>query len=174
MKNNLKYSDENDRAVGLSGMAVAMYAFDGQRYLSALSLDSATGEGVELTPEFEMVSNPRMSAKIVWRGMLNAFELTSAMLIANAMCRAYIGHSRGMDGDSMRTLKNLCYTRGRDMCQLDEDEVERIYSNIYHQLDGLFTHATVAGVTRTMSSRLVDARRLGYGEIMDILSVLGR
>lgn len=172
MNNYLKYSDENDRALGLSGMALALYAFDGYKYISALSLDNATGEGVELTPDFYVVSNPRMSAKIVWRGLLNTYELTTAMLIANAMCRAYLGHSRPMDGETSRKIKDVCRRQGQDMCELDADEVERIYSNIYLQLDNMFTHTTVANVARSVSRRLAQVRRLTAAEVMDLLGVL--
>ena len=155
-------------------MAIAMYAYDGEHYVTALSLDNDLGEGVELAPEFYIINSPRISAKIVWHSQLKLYELTSAMLLANAMSRAYIGQSRAIDSSRAHTLKQLCYSRGRQMCELDEDEVESIYAKTYNFLDQLFTHSTVATVTRSIADNLVRNRHLSGTEISDLLNRLRR
>lgn len=169
MKNSLKYTSDEDRAMGLSGMAMAMYAYDGSQYITALSLDNDLGEGIELSPEFQVVSNPRMSAKIIWHTQLKNFEMVTAMLLGNAMCRSYIGRRSRLDAETSRTLKDLCHTRGHSQCELDADEIERLYAKTATFLERLFTHTAVQSACNTMASTLKGRRRLSTAEIMDIL-----
>lgn len=169
MKNSLKYTGDEDRAMGLSGMAMAMYAYDGSQYITALSLDNDLGEGIELSPEFQVVSNPRMSAKIIWHTQLKNFEMVTAMLLGNAMCRSYIGRRSRLDAETSRTLKELCHARGHSQCELDADEIERLYAKTATFLERLFTHTAVQTACNTMASTLKGRRRLSTAEIMDIL-----
>ena len=39
---SIKYSDDTDRAFGLCGMALALYIYDAEQYLAALSADGTS------------------------------------------------------------------------------------------------------------------------------------
>jgi len=169
---NLKYSDETDRSLGISGMAIALFACDGEEYLASVSLDAPTGRGLALAPEFHFAGNPRLSAKSVWNQLLKQFELLSAMVMANVMCRCYVGHGKRPDFSQWRDVKNFVADQGRDLCQLDDDEISTVCSKTEQFLDRLFSHGSVVDVARTFSRRLIDNRTMTSAEVLDFLSQL--
>ncbi len=170
----IKYKDEKDRALGLSGMAIALYACDGEHFLASVSVDSPAGEGLELTPDFALAANQNNSAKAVWNQLLRQYELSSAMLLGNVMCRSYVGMRRPVDHGADRLLRTLVNDHGKESCQLDADETRHIYEKTFAFLDRIFVHSLVAETARQLSDKLCAQRQLSGTEIFDILSPLGR
>ena len=56
MEISLKYKDEKDKSYGLAGLAVSLFIYDSDEYLSSLSLDDEVP--VNFVPGFYFVSNP--------------------------------------------------------------------------------------------------------------------
>lgn len=170
----LKYKDEADRALGLSGMAIAMFACDGEQFLASVNLDAPAGQGLALAPDFGFNGNTGFSAKLAWSQFLRQYELTSAMLMGNAMCRAYVGRGRRMAAEVENSLRSFIDAEGANLCQLDADETSGVYMKTYRFLDRLFTHSTVASAARSFAESLQSRRELSSAEILDLLSPLGR
>lgn len=171
-KSALRYKDESDRAYGLTGMAVALVLWDGEPMLAAVSLDNDPGDGVEFTPAFGFSGNPRLTASLAWREMLRQYELSTAMVMGNAMCRSYVGASRPLTSAVSAALKALIRDEGREMCQLEDDEIDMVYNKTYRYLDRVFTHAGIAAVARDFADVLRTRRRLTAAEVFDNLSSL--
>lgn len=170
----LRYTDEHDRALGIAGVAIAMLAWDAQHLLTALSLDNETGRGVEVTPDFHFAGNPRFSARLAWQQMVKQTELSSAMIIGNTMCRWYVGRQRRLTSAINATLRALVRDEAHAICSLDDDETDRIYTRTTEYLDRLFTHNTVATVAAHLADTLLTRRRLTASEALDELSALSR
>lgn len=170
----LRYTDEQDRALGLAGVAISMVAWDGERMLSAISLESEPGAGVEVTPDFHFAGNPRFSARLAWQQMVKQTELASAMIIGNAMCRWYVGRGRRLSSAVNATLRGLVRDEARTICSLDDDETDRIFTHTTEYLDRLFSHSTVASVAAHFADTLRERRRLTASEVLDELSALNR
>lgn len=173
-KTPLRYADETDRALGLTGMAISLVLWDGEPMLAALSLDNNPGEGVEFTPAFGFAGNPRLTASLAWRELLRQYELSAAMIMGNAICRSYIGHSRPLTSASTAALRALLRDEGREVCQLDDDEIDMVYNKTYRYLDRVFTHNAVTRIARNFADTLSRERRLTAAEVFDSLSDLSR
>ena len=168
---SLKYSDENDRAHGLAGMAVAMVAYNAQDYIVSISLDTNPGEGFSLAPEFGFNGNPRLSAKLAWKQMLEQFELSAAMIMGNAVCRACVGQRQRPSAAVVNTLHTLVADEGHQ-CELDDDEIERLFNKNMNYITRLFTHPGVMSVTTDFVTAVKSRRSLTAAEILDRLSAL--
>ncbi len=171
-KHPLKYSGEEDRSYGLAGMAISLTIFDGGDMLSALSLDNAPGEGAEMAPEFHFSGNPALSIGAAWRHTVKQFELSAAMLVGNALCRAYVGRKTRLDPDAGKALRVFVEQVGCDTCALDGDEVDRLYDKVRSNLERVFMHSRVASVATSFAETLRQRRRLTAAEVADVLAPL--
>ena len=93
MSVGLKYIDEEDKSYGVAGMAVAIMVFDGENLLSSISLEAPANEAMVFTSDFYFSGNPRLSAKYSWNRLLEHYQLSIGMLIANIMCRNIVLHN---------------------------------------------------------------------------------
>ena len=100
-----KYIDEDDKCYGIAGMAVAMMVLDGENLLSSISLDAPANEAMNFTSDFYFTGNPRLSAKFAWNRILEHYQLSMGMFIANIMCRNIVLHNTSISNE----LKNLAY-----------------------------------------------------------------
>lgn len=171
-ENVLKYVDEDDRAYGVAGMTIALVLWDGEPYLSAVSIDNPVGQSIEFNPNFGFAGNPRLMASLAWREHIKQFELTAAMVIANAMCRSYVRASAAMTAATGKALREFVRNEGRESCSLEEDETDILYNKTHRYLDRVFTHAAVTSLARDLADTLRTRRRLSASEVFEILSVL--
>jgi hypothetical protein len=176
MDNNspLKYNDEQDRSLGLAGMAISMIVWDGEEILSSISIDNPMGSGIELAPEVRFAGNPHFSTRTIWQQQVKRLELSAAMIMGNAMCRAYLNKGKAISSKANASLKALVRDEARSVCSLDDDEIDAIYAKTYNYLDRLFSNATVAELARSFAANLCDKRRLSAAEIIDHLHALNR
>lgn len=168
----LKYVDERDRRFGLAGMAIAMVVWDGQEQLAAINVDSEPGEGLEFTPDFYFSGNPRLSARLAWQMLVKQLELESAMLVSNVMCRQYIGRGERISSAMRARLRALVRDEAQNVCSLEDDETERIFTRVNNYLEQLFQHPAVAQMAHQLEDNLQQTRRLTVAEVMDVLRPL--
>lgn len=168
----LRYKDEEDRAYGLAGMTISMVVWDGEDMLVGVSLDNEPGQGLEVTPDFNFSGNPRMSARMAWQQLVKQFELSTAMLLGNAMCRAYVGAGHQLASSSASLLRALVRDEGRQVCQLDDDEITHIYDKTSRYLERLFSHSGVATMAHRFADDLRQHRRLTAAEALERLAAL--
>ncbi len=170
MIDKLKYSDETDKSLGLAGMAISLVAYDGEEYLSGVSLVDGE-EPFEMSEEFFFAGNPRFSAKIVWNGLLKQYRITVGMMLGNVMCRAY-GSGHNPSREAIDALHGIAADEGQSRCSLDKDEIDTIFNKSYSYFNRLFSHPVVNDVARNMATTLVNQRRLSAGEVFDLLQRL--
>lgn len=177
MKTTIKYSDRKDKSFGLAGMAISLYIYDGEEYISSVCLDSSDDdnefyESIEFTPEYYFTGNPRLSAKSVWNHIVKQFEMTSAMVISNVMCRAKVNRGEDIDRDMRDLLLSVISREGSETCSLDRDEIEAIFVKNYNYLDRVFSHRGVMNVARNFAETLERQPSLSRNEVMILLSDL--
>ena len=170
----LRYADEEDRSFGLAGMTIALVLWDGEPFLASLSIDKPVGESMEFTPAFGFCGNPRFSASLAWREMLKQFELSAAMIMGNAMCRAYIGSSQPLSSEAASALRSVISEEARDLCSLEDDEIDIVFNKTRRYLDRAFSHAGVSVIARDFANTLMQRRHLSAVEAFEILSSLNR
>lgn len=170
----LKYSDEADRSLGVAGMAISMVVWDGENMLAAISLDNENGQELEFTPDFFFAGNPRLSARLAWQELVKHLELSSAMLMGNAICRSYVGRHRSLTSSMNAAIKALVRDEARTVCSLDDDEIDALYNKTFSYLDRIFRHDGVASIAENFAGVLRRERRLSATEVLDHMRALNR
>lgn len=167
MDSILKYTDEADKSLGIAGMAISLVACDGEDYLTAVSL-AEDEDSVAMSEEFYFVSNPRFSAKIVWNELLKQYQVIAGMMLGNVLCRAY-GAGRNPAREALEAVRATLGELGSEECELEKDEIDKLYNKNYAYYTRLFSHPTVATVARDFAGALQSQRRLTAGEVFEHL-----
>lgn len=170
----LKYTDEDDKCYGITGMAIGIVIWDADEMLSAVSLDAPAAEVVEYAPEYYFNGNPGLSAKAAWSHLLKHYQASMGMMIGNVLCRSYVLHHVSPDPEVRQALLDCLRDEGCDTCSLEADEVERIFTRSYNYLDKVFTHHGVHAIAHRFADTLRAQRRMSRGEILEQLAALSQ
>ena len=170
MYENLKYSDEADRSLGIAGMAIALMACEGEDYIAKVSLEDGD-ETIEFSQEAFFVSNPRFSAKIAWNQMMREYHIFTGMLLGNVICRQVLTN-KNVKEELVEMLHDLIAEHGMHNCSLDEDEVNELFNKDLRYFRRLFSHPAVSDVARDFALNLRVHRRMTAGEVFENLSRL--
>lgn len=168
-KNKLAYTCEDDRCYGATGMAISVMVMDSADMLSAISLDTAADEMIELVDDFYFTGNPGLSAKSAWTQILRSFNLSTAMTIGNVMCRSMVRNVKLVDDATRKLLLDIVTEEGQNSCSLDDDECARLFDKNYRYLYQVFNHRGVHDVAHSFADRLKRSRRLTRAEIIEQL-----
>lgn len=174
MDNKLKYRDERDKTYGIAGMVIAMVMTDGEEMLVEVSLDAPAGESLRFTPDFYFSGNPRLSAKLAWNQLLRQFSIGTGMLMGNVMCRSYLLDGSRLNDEVFDRLRQLVRQHGEEMCSLEQDEADTLFSRNYNYFDRVFNHSGVAGVAHNFASELQRRRSMSLQEILEQLRDISR
>lgn len=168
----LTYSNEDDRAYGLAGMAISLAALDAMDRVSSVSLD-ADGPMVTFAHNYYYNSSPSISPKSVWNHLLNNFYITTAMVVGNVMARSVVRmHETDAPEPVMKQLRKAIADEGRETCELDDDEIDALYSKTLFNARRIFCnprlHPAIDEFARVLSRR----RSLSGMELIDELHLL--
>lgn len=173
MEDLLKYKDDNDRCFGATGMAIGLVIYDGDGLLSHIDLDAADGdEMLALTPDFYFAGNPGISARSAWNRIVRNYNIGVGMLIANLMCRHLVGRNRRMPAAVSDALRAIAAEEGVASCQLDDDEIKRIFDKSYAYLDKVFSHRGVQSVAHDFAAELSRRRSMSRLDVLEQLQAL--
>lgn len=167
----LQYLNEDDRAFGLAGMALAVAALNAADLISEVSID-APDAMVSFSHEYYFSGNPSISPKATWSNMIRNFQVTSAMAVANLFSRSLVRLHTQVPDELLNELHSTILEEGRESCALDEDEVEDIYRRVLTYNRRIFgnprLHPSIAMFAGTISRR----RTLSGREIEEELRML--
>lgn len=172
MDNCLKYIDDTDKCYGVTGMAIGIVALDAESLLESLSLDAEPGNSVKFTADYYFSGNPRLSARIAWNQILKHFQLSTAMLISNVMCRSYVNSRSAISREMKDAMLGYVAQEGRETCSLDDDEVNKLFTNSFNYLHRLFSHQGVQSVAADFARTLTARRQLSRSEVIEELRAL--
>lgn len=167
---SLHYSNEDDRAYGLAGMAISVAALDAMDRVAGVSLDEEPM--VTFSHEYYFSGSPSISPKTTWENLLQNFQITSAMVISNVMAR----HMVRMHSDVPTELYDALHTEiaeeGKESCSLEDDEIDALFNKTRSYMGRIFRnprlHPAIDDFARTISRR----RALSGREIIDELRML--
>lgn len=168
----LKYTSESDRAYGATGMAIGLVIYDGEEMLSSVCLDADPNEMVSLVPEFYFAGNPGVSAKTAWNQIVKNYNLGVSMLISNLLCRYMVNRRSQLPRELHDLLHDLAAGEGHDSCQLDDDEIDRLFEKNFNYLSRVFSHRGVQSVAHDFASTLLSRRTLSRHDVMEQLEAL--
>ena len=94
------------------------------------------------------------------------------MVISNVMARSLVRLRRDVPSDVMKKIHEEIAEEGRDVCSLEDDEIETIYDKTRSYMGRIFRnprlHPAIEDFARTLSRR----RSLSGNEIIDELRAL--
>ena len=172
-KATLRYIDDADRCYGLTGMAMGIVIWDCEELLAAIDLDADTDEMMEFTPQFYFAGNPRLSARLAWNQIVEHYRLSMGLMMANVLCRNYVHSHTQVLPETLRLMKEYLIEEGRDICSLDEDEVNVLFDKQLNYLHRLFSHPGVQRVATDFATDLSQRRRMTVGEVIEGFRPLG-
>lgn len=169
----LKYVDETDRSFGAAGMAIGLVVYRSGDLMASVSLDREPGKMMEMAPEYYFAGSPEVSAKSSWRQTLGNYNVSVVMSLANVLCRTLGAHGKPPKPETRASLREVAAQEGRDVCQLDDDEIDRLFDQKYDYLSDVFSHYGVRSLAHDMADALVRRRELSRMDVMEMLEALG-
>lgn len=164
---SLKYTDERDRCYGLTGMAMSMVVMNGEDLLAGIDLDSPADEMMHFTPQYYFAGNPRLSARLAWNQIVEHYQLTMSMLVANVLCRYYVHRREEITPEILKLVHDYVVDEGTDTCQLDEDEINALFNKNFSYMQRLFRHRGVQSVVDGFARELQHRRRMTVSEVLE-------
>lgn len=170
MFEELKYTDEADKSLGVAGMAIALLACDSENYIAAVSIEDGE-ETIDFTPEAFFITNPRFSAKITWNRLMKEYQIYSGMLMGNVICRFVQSHRR-LSPETIDLIHDIVREHGCSVCELESDEIDTLFNKDLAYFNRLFNHPSVFEVARDFALTLQKSRRMSAGDVFESLSRL--
>ena len=168
---NLNYSNEDDRAFGLAGMAISMASLDALDRITEIFLD-ADGPMVSFAQSYYFTASPAVSPKDVWHNLLGNFQLTASLVIGNIMARSLVRLGTDADEDVYLQIRDLIREEGRDVCSLDEEESDLVFDKVLRHSRRLFNNPRLQPAVRELASVISRKRRLSVIDLAEELELL--
>lgn len=153
-------------------MAIGLVVFDGEKKIHSISLDASPSEMIEFSEEYYFAGHPALSAKQAWEQMIENFNLSVALMISNVMCRSIVLEGTAVSAQVKKLLMEAVEAEGRDNCELEQDEIDRLFTKNYTYLTRVFSNHGVAHVAHDFASRLKRDRRMTRLDIIEQLRAL--
>lgn len=168
---DMKYRDETDKCYGIAGMSIALAIFEAEDLLSGVSLD---GEGLDcltFVPNYYSGSLS-LSPSTVWQDVFQRYQVTLGMTIADTMCRKMLLDKGNVDRKLRKKLLEAACEEGKASCQLDSDEVERIFDKSFSYLLQAFKNNNVRSVIADIVATLRERRSMSGCDMHEMLRTL--
>lgn len=166
------YINEDDKAFGLAGMAIAIAALDGTDRVAYITLDT-DGPMVSFANEFYYSGSPSVSPKAAWSNLLHNYYLTSSLTIANLLARSMVRMGKSPESEVLGELHDAIISEGVETCSLEEDEAEGIYRKSERSMRNIFANPRVHPAVKELVHIISARRRLSGTEILEELARLG-
>ncbi len=168
----MKYNDEDDKCLGIAGMAIGISIWNGEELLYQIDLDDEDGGYISFTPDYYFSGNPALSPVDSWHATLKHYQMTVGMLIANLMSRSLSSKSPVRYADAKKAIFAEVAEEGKRSCQLEDDEIRQLFQETYGYLEQVFSNQSVRTIAQTFATRLKDSRRLTNYEVKELLGML--
>lgn len=167
----LEYTNEDDRAYGLAGMAISLAALDAFDRVAEISLDGGDTM-VEFSNEYYFSGSPSISPKSTWGNLVNNFHITASMVIGNVMSRSLVRMRRDVPVEVLGRIHDEILREGHDSCGLEDDEIDALFNRTLSFSRRIFAnprlHPAINDFARILSTR----RTLSGNELRDELHLL--
>ncbi|MBD5346401.1 MAG: hypothetical protein HDR92_04635 [Bacteroides sp.] len=179
MKNSsntsLKYRDEADRAYGVSGMTIAVVVCNAEDLITGINIDAEDpSDMMELSDNYYMAGNRANSVSAAWQQTLSALRATLIMATGNVMARCLVGQHTPVSAEAREILHEAATADAVATCQLDNDEIDELFSSTYSYLERVFSNRSIVQITDDFAHLIRRQRRLSQSDIMQAMRPLAR
>lgn len=167
-KFSLSYLNEDDRAYGLAGMLVALANLDAIDKVATVSID-AEGPMVEFSHAYYFAGSPSISPKSTWDNLVSNFHITTSMVVGNILARSLVRLKEEAPDEILKEVFSTVEEEGRDTCELEHDEIERLYDHTLSRALRIFRNPRVHPAIDEFARIISVKRSLSGREIFDEL-----
>lgn len=167
----MKYRNEEDKCNGLAGMLIALMLLDEFENIIEIDIDDDNNEYIHFTPEFFAWQSQLVPPKQAWEIALRNFQLTTAMMMANLICR-YSKSKKATYSDVRKAIFKTVAEEGKRACQLEEDEVNSIFMRTFDYVNDRMQNKRVLALAKSISSEISKRRFMGDDELKDLFASL--
>ena len=167
----LAYTNEDDKAYGLAGMAISLAALDAIDRVASVTLDT-NGPMVTFSHQYYFSGSPSISPKTTWDNLLHNFYITSAMVLSNVMARSMVRLKEDVPAELLKQIHDEMVEEGRDTCSLEEDEIDSLYDKTRSYMGRIFRNPRLHPAINDFAHLLSRRRSLSGSEILDELRAL--
>lgn len=166
----LKYSDVDDKCYGVAGMVIGLAIVDCEKYISDVSIDRENIESILFTPDFYVAESPNVSAKAVWNMMNERYQIITALVLSNIICRTSVQHHKRLSADLLDAVRDLLLDEGNDLCSLERDEATQVFDKYAGYLMRVFGSGQLSPIVNDIVGQLRDKHTLSRSEILELLA----
>ena len=167
----LHYTDDEDRAYGLAGMAISVASLDALDRITEVFLDS-DGPMVAFAHPYFYSQSPAVSPKAVWNNLMSNLQLTTSLALGNVMARSLVRNRKEAGREVFEKLRNVVREEGMEYCQLDAEEADAVFDNMLRHSLRLFNNPRLHPAVRELAGILALKRRLNVFELAEELELL--
>ncbi len=167
----LTYSNEDDRAFGLAGMAVSLAGLDAIDRVVDVTIDT-DGPMVNFSQDFYYALSPAVSPKSVWENLIRNFHITASMVVGNVMARSLVRLNEDLPKDVEREVYAEIEAEGEETCGLEKDEVESVYRRILMQHRRIFANPRLHPAITELARIIARRRHLSGLELREEMAYL--
>jgi hypothetical protein len=153
-------------------MVIGLSIFDADSLFTGVSMDGDGLDCIQFTPDFFFSGNPRIPAKDSWQCIYSHYQISMGLVIANTMCRKMVLDRGQVDRKMRKALLDAASEEGKELCQLDEDEVEQIFDKSFSYLVRVFSNPNIRNAIKAFAEELKTRRNLTNYEVEDLLHYL--
>ena len=168
---SLSYLNEDDRAYGLAGMMIALANLDAIDRVSNVNLDT-NGPMVEFSHAYYFSGSPSISPKSTWDNLVANFHITTSMVVGNVLARSLVRLKEEAPKEIMKEIYKLVEEEGKETCELESDEIERLYDHALSRAMRIFRNPRVHPAVDEFARIISLKRSLTGREVMDELHLL--
>lgn len=171
MEFTLRYSNEDDRAYGLAGMAITMASLDALDRITEVFLD-ADGPMISFSNSYYFSSAPSISPKVVWENLMTNLQLTTSLVLGNVMARSLVRLGQEAEADVFETVRQLVREEGRDTCSLEDEESDMVFDKMMRHSRRLFHNPRLHPAVKQLAGVISRRRRLSVIDLAEELEML--
>lgn len=166
-----QYSNEDDKAYGLAGMAISMASLDALDRITGIHLDSE-GPMVEFAQQYYQSQSPSVSPKAVWNNLLSNLQLTTSLVLGNVMARTLVRLGQEAESSVFDEVRRLVREEGRDYCALDEEEADAVFDKMMRHSLRLFHNPRLYPAVKQLVGVISRRRSLSVIDLAEELEML--
>lgn len=167
----LIYSNEDDRAYGLAGMAISIASLDALDRITEIFLD-AEGPMVSFSQDYYFYSSPTVSPKSVWNNLLANLQLTTSLVLGNVLARSLVRLGSEVEQDVFDRIRDIVRAEGMETLDLDEEEADAVFDKVMRHSRRLFYNPRLQPAVRQLAGVISRRRRLSVIDLAEELELL--
>lgn len=171
MNFELRYSNEDDRAYGLAGMAISMASLDALDRITEIFLD-ADGPMVSFSQDYYYSSSPAISPKAVWNNLMSDLQLTTSLVLGNIMARSLVRLGTEAEAGVFDEIRTLVREEGMEVCTLDQEEADAVFDKMMRHSRRLFYNPRLHPAVKQLAGVISRRRRLSVIDLAEELELL--